>query len=172
MEPTLHFKLDLDAPIQEVWEAWTTEEGLRSFFSPLVNMDLRPGGPFEILFGDDAPEGQRGAEGMIVMAYKEPEFFSFTWNAPPELPEVRAHMSHVTLRFTALDEQRTRLDFKEDGFATGGQWDQRLAYFQRAWGEVVLPRLALRFAEGPIQWDAEIDLEPYKKLVATVSPKE
>ena len=168
MKAKVHFQLDLEAPIQEVWNAWTSEEGLRSFFSPMVNMELRPGGPFEILFGDDLPEGQRGAEGMMVMAYKEPEFFAFTWNAPPELAEIREHMSHVRIRFTALDEQRTRLDFKEDGFATGGQWDERVQYFERAWGQIVLPRLAQRFAEGPIDWGADSDLEPYRAMVKAI----
>jgi uncharacterized protein YndB with AHSA1/START domain len=169
MDPHVHFQLELPAPIQAVWQAWTTEEGLHSFFAPHINMQLRPGGPFEILFSLDGPEGQRGAEGMIVMAFKEPEFFSFTWNAPPDLDQIRSHMSHVVIRFTSLDEKRTQLDFKEDGFAEGGQWDQRLEYFQRAWGAVVLPRLALRFDQGPVQWGSELDLEPYKKLVKQIN---
>ncbi len=168
MEKLIHFQLDLDAPIQKVWQSWSTEEGLRSFFSPFINMELRPGGPFEILFSMEPPEGSRGAEGMIVLAYKEPEFLAFTWNAPPTLPDVRSHMTHVTIRLTPLNAERTRLDFKEDGFAEGGQWDERMEYFQRAWGHVVLPRLALSLAEGPVDWEAEIDLEPYRRLVKAV----
>ncbi len=172
MERVVHFQMDLDAPIQAVYDAWTTEAGLQSFFSPVVNLDMRPGGAYEIIFNPENPPGQRGAEGMIVMAFDAPTFLAFTWNAPPTLPEVRDHLSHVTLRFEALSDSKTRLDFKEDGFANGGQWDQRVDYFLSAWGEVVLPRLALRFAEGPVNWEGEINLEPYNILVRTISSKE
>ena len=172
MEKFVHFQLDLDAPIQAVYDAWTTEAGLISFFSPHVNIDLRPGGPFEILFNPENPPGQRGAEGMIVMAFQSPSFFAFTWNAPPSLPEVRDHLSHVTIRFAALNENKTRLNFKEDGFASGGQWDERIDYFLSAWGQVMLPRLALRFAEVPVDWESDIDLAPYLDLVKTIPLQE
>lgn len=168
MEKVVHFQLDLDASIQAVYDAWTTHAGLISFFSPQVNFELRPGGPFEILFNPENPPGQRGAEGMIVMAFQAPTFFAFTWNAPPSLPEVRDHLSHVTIRLEALSENKTRLDFKEDGFAAGGQWDERIDYFLGAWGKVVLPRLALSFAEGPVDWESDIDLAPYQQLIKTI----
>lgn len=172
MEPTLRFQLDLDAPIQAVWDAWTTEEGLISFFASAVNLDLRPGGPYEIFFFPENPPGQRGADEMIVLAFQAPTFLAFTWNAPGNLPEVRPHRTHVTIRLQALSASQTRLEFKEDGFGVGGQWDQRFEYFIGAWGEVILPRLAYRFDQGPVDWESEIDLEPYKHLVTTISPKE
>ncbi len=168
MGKIIHFQLDLDAPIQAVYDAWTTEAGLISFFAPAVNLDFRPGSAYEIFFNPENPPGSRGAEGMIVMAFDAPTFLAFTWNAPPTLPDVRDHLSHVTIRLEALNENKTRLNFKEDGFGEGGQWEERVDYFLGAWGEVVLPRLALRFAEGPVDWEREIDLEPYKKLVKAI----
>ncbi len=169
MARNVHFQIDLDAPIQQVWNAWTTQEGLISFFAPAVNLDLRPGGAYEIFFNPNNPPGTRGAEGMTVLAFQAPNFLAFTWNAPPTLDKVRDHLSHVSIRLEALNEKQTRLDFKEDGFGEGGQWEQRVDYFLDAWGAIVLPRLALRFAEGPVDWSSDIDLEPYKKLVKSLS---
>ncbi len=60
------------APPEAVWEAWTTEAGLTGFFAPAVNLDLRVGGAFEILFYPDRPPGQRGAEGTWLMAIEPP----------------------------------------------------------------------------------------------------
>ena len=68
----IEFEMELDAPIEEVWAAWTTEEGILSFFSPHCNVELKPGGPYEIFFDSDSPAGQRGGEEMIVLAYQEP----------------------------------------------------------------------------------------------------
>ena len=138
----------VEAAVEEVWKAWTTEEGIRSFFAPAANIDLRPGGRYEILFSSDSPPGLRGTEGCIVLAVDPERMLSFTWNSPPSLPEVRPHFTHVTLRFEAIGSTRTRLLFHQDGWGEGGQWDDSLAYFTRAWKEVVLPRLQKGFAMG------------------------
>ncbi len=166
-ERAIEFEMELDVPIEALWAAWTTEEGVLSFFSPACNVELRPGGPYEIFFNMDAPAGQRGGEEMIVLAFQEPSMLSFTWNAPPNLAEVRSQRSHVTIRFEALGEQKTRLHFREDGFGEGGEWNERFDYFVRAWGQVVLPRLAYRIANGPVDWTQDIDLAPFQAVVKT-----
>jgi len=78
---------------------------------------------------------------------------SFTWNAPPSIPEVRPQRTHVLLRFYAEGEERTRLTFHHDGWGIGEEWDRAYEYFSRAWPEVVLKRLQYRFDHGPLDWD-------------------
>jgi len=167
-ERAIQFEMELNAPIEEVWAAWTTEEGILSFFSPACNIELTPGGTYEIFFDTNSPAGKRGGEEMIVLAFQAPSLFSFTWNAPPSLAEVRDQRSHVTIRLEAIDESQTHLQFREDGFGEGGQWDERVDYFINAWGKVVLPRLAYRFANGPVDWEGEIDLEPFQHAVKRI----
>lgn len=141
------------APLERVWRAWTTEEGVTTFFAPACNIDLRPDGAYEILFDLDAPPGQQGGEGMRVLAVQPTSMLSFTWNAPPSLPEVRGQRTHVTLRFAALVDKRTLLRLHHDGWGDGGQWDEAFKYFERAWLQIVLPRLAYRFEHGAIDWE-------------------
>jgi uncharacterized protein YndB with AHSA1/START domain len=141
------------APLGEVWKAWTTGEGAVAFFSPGANIEARPGGPYEILFNLDAPEGLQGAEEMIVLAVQEPSFISFTWNAPPHLPDVRGQRTHVEVRLTPEGGKATRVDLVHGGWGTGGQWDEAFAYFSRAWPKTVLPRLVHRFENGPVDWE-------------------
>ena len=43
-ESVITSQIDVPAPLTEVWRAWTTEEGVESFFAPECNIDLRPGG--------------------------------------------------------------------------------------------------------------------------------
>ena len=149
---TIQCEVRVPAPIGAVWRAWTTEEGAVSFFSPAARIVAESDGPYEILFNPAAEEGSRGAEGMRILALQEPTFLSFTWNAPPSLPEVRGQRTHVDLRLEAIGPDSTRVQLIHGGWGTGGQWDEAFAYFSRAWARVVLPRLVYRFENGPVDW--------------------
>lgn len=153
MPKQIHLQVVISAPISEVWEAWTTEKGAKTFFAPDCRIDLRVGGAYEIYFDPSAPEGERGGEGLTILAIQGEKMLSFTWNAPPSLPEVRGQLTHVSVRFKPAGERTTLLSLEHDGWGEGGQWDQAFEYFTRAWGEVVLPRLQYRFELGPVDWD-------------------
>jgi uncharacterized protein YndB with AHSA1/START domain len=144
----------VDAGIDEVWDAWTTKDGIRSFFAPACNVDIRPDGPYEILFDLDAPPGDRGAEGMRVMSVQPKSMLAFTWSAPAHMPNIRLQRTHVVLRFREIDGAHTAVTLVNDGYGEGEEWDQALEYFSRAWNEVVLARLKYRFAVGPVDWSA------------------
>ena len=143
----------VEASADAVWEAWTTEEGIKTFFAPACNVDLRVDGLYEVLFAPDAEPGQRGAEGMRIMALQPKKMLAFTWNAPYYLPKVRIQLTHVVVRFTELPEGRTRVTFTHDGWGEGGEWDKAFAYFSRVWQDVVLSRLKHRFSVGPVDWE-------------------
>ena len=153
MHKQISCQIRIPAPVSQVWKAWTTEEGARTFFAPDCRIDLRVGGAYEMYFNPAAPEGKRGGEGLTFLAIQPERTLSFTWNAPPSLPEVRGQLTHVTLYFEPGEEGSTRLSLIHDGWGEGGQWDQAFEYFSRAWGEVVLPRLEHRFTVGPVDWD-------------------
>ena len=145
-------KVVVDARIDAVWEAWTTEEGLKSFFAPDCNLDLRVGGAFELLFDLDAEPGQRGSEGCTLLGIQPKAMLSFTWNAPPHLPNVREQLTHVVVRFRELSPATTEVTLTHDGWGEGKEWDEAYDYFTRAWNDIVLPRLAYRFSVGPVDW--------------------
>jgi uncharacterized protein YndB with AHSA1/START domain len=152
------------ANVHDVWQAWVSEAGVLSFFAPACRIDPRPGGAYEILFDLEAAPGQQGGEGMIFLSLQPPRMLSFTWNAPPELPEVRSQLTHVTIWLEPLDDQRTRVTLRHDGWGEGGQWEQAFEYFQRAWLKVVLPRLKYRFVVGPVDWENRPSLEELERL--------
>jgi len=140
------------AAVSQVWEAWTTEDGIRSFFAPACNVDLRVDGPFEILFDPGAEPGKRGAEGCRILAFQPGKMLAFTWSAPPHLAEARKQWTHVVLRFKEVDPGSTRVTIRHDGWGEGGEWDQAFDYFDTAW-DTVLRWLQYRFTEGPVDWD-------------------
>ncbi|NOZ08354.1 MAG: SRPBCC domain-containing protein [FCB group bacterium] len=142
------------ANLKQVWRAWTTADGIRSFFAPDCDIELKVGGRYEIYFNPSAKTGSRGAEGTRILGIQPCKMLSFTWNSPPHLKEVRWQYTHVTVRFEAVDAHHTKVTLVNDGYGEGGQWEESLAYFKRAWCQVVLPRLKNSFSSGPLDWDA------------------
>ena len=139
------------APVEAVFKSWSTSEGIASFFAPEAKVEPRSGGAFEVYINPYAAPGMKGADDMKVMAYQENRMISFTWNAPPNLPEVRAQRTLVIVRTQPVAEG-TRVTLTHVGWGDGGQWDQTYNYFDKAWGNV-LANLQKVHAEGkPIDW--------------------
>ncbi len=157
-EKAVYAEIKVNADLKDVWEAWTTEDGIKTFLAPECRVDLRPDGMYEIYFDLDAPPGERGGEGLRVLAVQPMQMFSFTWNAPPTLPEVRGQRTHVVLRFYP-EGGGTRVTLYHGGWGTGSEWDKAFDYFQSAWGRTVLPRLKYRFEHGPVDWDDPPSIE-------------
>jgi len=139
------------ATLDQTWEAWTTREGIRSFFAPAAEVEPRVGGAFHIHIDPGAAPGMKGADDMRFMALQPKKMISFDWNAPPHLPEARAQRTFVVVRFAAVDDRSTRVTLHHTGWGDGGQWDQTYAYFDKAWGNV-LGNLKKRFETGPYDW--------------------
>jgi uncharacterized protein YndB with AHSA1/START domain len=139
------------APVAAVWKAWTTSEGIVSFFAPEAVVEARPDGPFHIHMNPYGAPGLKGADDMRVMGVQENRMLSFSWNAPPHLAEARRQRTFVIVRLEPMGETETRVRLTHTGWGDGGQWDQTHAYFDRAWGNV-LANLQKRFAEGPVDW--------------------
>ena len=139
------------ATLDAVWAAWTTREGIVSFFAPDAVVDAKVGGPFQIYINPGAPAGMCGADDMRFLAVQPKKMISFDWNAPPSLPEARAQRTFVIVRFAPIDDKTTRVTLHHTGWGEGGEWDKMYAYFERAWGSV-LGNLKKRFETGPMDW--------------------
>ena len=130
------------ADINHVWQKWTTHEGLKTFFGVDNKIELRPGGPYEIYFLLENPPGTRGGEGNQVLSFLPREMLSFSWNAPPSIPEIRnhAHRTWVVVVFRELGPLKTEVTLKHVGWLDGEKWDETIAYFEKAW-DIVLNSL-------------------------------
>lgn len=149
------------APLSEVWRAWSTAEGAETFFAPEVTLELEPLGTLEVLWFPEAPAGQRGAEGLRVLAYVPERMLAFEWNAPPQFARARPERTFVVVELEPLAAAKTRVVLLHQGFAeqaqrapdAAGEWQEVRAYFEGAWRSV-LDSLEQRFASGPVDWQA------------------
>jgi uncharacterized protein YndB with AHSA1/START domain len=148
--------VDLEALIpgarEDVYRAYATADGWKSFLGIEARVQAVPGGSFEILFRPDAPPGERGSEGCTVLALVPGEMFSHTWNAPPRLPYAREHPTWVVVTFDAVAAKITRVRLRHLGFAEraagapdhAAEFQEARAHFQGAWPRV-LTALCERF---------------------------
>lgn len=121
----------------DVWSAWTSSEGIASWWNPPeTRIDLRIGGPFELLFAMDQPEGRRGSEGCQYLAYVPGEMVAFTWNAPPHLA-LRETNTWVVVTFAERSGTTTAVRLVHTGFLEGPEWDDYMDYFDNAWEHVL-----------------------------------
>jgi len=125
------------ATIEEVWEAWTTTDGAKSFFAENASVELKVGAPYEILFDMFAPEGKRGSEGCHVLSFLPPEMLTIEWNAPPDFGELRGQHTHVVILLEEIETRQTWMRLSQLGWGAGEKWDELYGYFDRAWDYVL-----------------------------------
>lgn len=150
-ERAIDKEIVVPATLDAAWNAWTTREGIITFFAPDAVVEPKVGGAFHIHINPLAEPGMKGADDMRFLAVQPKQMISFDWNAPPSLPEARAQRTFVIVRFAAVDDKNTRVTLHHTGWGNGGEWDKTYTYFDRAWGNV-LGNLKKRFETGPQDW--------------------
>lgn len=136
-EKAIEKEVVVKAPVEAAFRAWTSKEGIESFFAPEAVVEPRSGGRFEVYINPYAQPGLKGADDMRFLGFQQDRMVSFTWNAPPHLPAARAQRTVVILRFSPAGEGQSKVTLTHVGWGEGGEWDQAYAYFDKAWGNVL-----------------------------------
>ena len=155
-ERAIDEKITVKASVDEVWKAWTTTEGIKSFFAPDAKVELRVDGPFEIYMNPFGVPGMKGADDMRIIGFQEKKMLTFTWNTPPSLPEARKQRSVVIVRFISRGDLLTDVTLHHVGWGEGGEWDKAYDYFAKSWPNV-MKNLKKRFDDGPVDWKPWLD---------------
>ncbi|MFQ5983545.1 MAG: SRPBCC domain-containing protein [Woeseiaceae bacterium] len=136
---TLSKEVVVRASLDDVWNAWTTADGL-AFISKKSNVDLRLNGPYE-WFLDLGPDenGISGSEGSRILAYLPREMLAFSWTFPPDVPELRnaRETTQVVVRFTDQGNDSVLVRLDVIGWKDGEPWQRGYEYFDEAWGYVL-----------------------------------
>ncbi len=117
--PPLTASALLNASRKEIWDAWTTPQGIRSFLAPDCKIDLRVRGAYEIYFDPQAAPKDRGSIGSIILAIQPMEILSFSWCNPPSLPKIRWQYTHVSIYIHEINNNQRQVILLQDGWGTG-----------------------------------------------------
>ncbi len=134
--PAVGRSIDIQAPPSRVWRLLATQEGLRRWLQPELEIDLQPGGSYRML-GADQQTWISGVvlelipEGRLVLSWMEE---GTGW----------VHPGRLVIELTAI-ASGTRVNLVHDGFAGIGKpgWSETLnAYELGAERHRVLEKLA------------------------------
>ena len=137
----------VNAPVQAVWQAWTTTAGLKSWLAPHADIDLRLGGLMRAHYD---PKGTLGDPGTIenrVLAYEPERMLAIQVARAPENFPFKAEVGSMwtVLHFQPTAEGGTQLRIVGLGFGAD-EAAQRMKEFFRRGNAFTLQQLQKHFA--------------------------
>jgi uncharacterized protein YndB with AHSA1/START domain len=147
-DPRLRFELTVDAPVEEVWKAFTTKEGIESWMVPRGEIDLRVGGLMRTNYNREGSFDDPGAIAHRIMSFEPNRMMAFQVVKCPEGFEHEQVVKNTwsVLRLTSAGEGQTHVALAGAGLGEGPEADQMVKFFQ-AGNEWTLERLRKKFAE-------------------------
>ncbi len=147
-ERILRTEAVVHAPVSDVWNAFTTKEGLQAWMVPVAEVDLRLGGTLKTNYNPQAKIGDPGTIVHHILSYEPERMLSTRFDAPETAPaeaKLAAPKAWVVYRFEPLSEEETRVTVTMMGWGEGEDWDRSYAFFQKgnAWE---MEKLVQRFA--------------------------
>jgi uncharacterized protein YndB with AHSA1/START domain len=146
----------VNAPIEDVWAAFTTSAGWESWAVPFAHVDLRVGGIIETSYHADAKQGDTGNIHNRILSFLPYRMLSIqAVQAPPGFAYADLLASlHSVIEFETVDGSHTRVTISGVGYREGEGYDALLGFFREgnAW---TFERLKKRFDEGPLEWGTD-----------------
>jgi uncharacterized protein YndB with AHSA1/START domain len=142
----LDFEVVVPASRAQIWEAFTTPDGMKSWIAPEDKVDLAIGGDWKVGFKGSQPGGGN------VLAWLPEEMLTVHAMAPEWFPTVRKERTIAVFRFDSVDEKQTRVRLSQIGWKDGPEWDKAFDYLSKGNAQL-LNALYQRFAEGPVDWE-------------------
>ena len=146
-EKALIFEVTIPGPRAEVWQAFTTSDGLSTWLTPGATVDLRKGGEWTAHF----PGGKTG--GGTILGFVPEEEITMAAMAPERFPAVREERTTAKFQFVAKG-QSTVVRLFQTGWKSGDEWDKAYDYLAQGNAQM-LETLRRRFVSGPIDWEKE-----------------
>lgn len=138
----------VDAPVADVWRAFTTKAGLESWMVPHAEIDLKVGG--KMLTNYD-PKGSIGDAGTIentILSYDPERMFSIKATKPPEKFPYKEALNQMwsVIYFEPIEAQQTRIRVISMGFNDTEESKKMREHF-KAGNDWTVKKLQQKFAD-------------------------
>ena len=134
---TLVHETIIDAPIADVWNAFTEADEISTWMVPKADIDLRVGGLMRTTYNPEAALDGPEAIHHRILAFEPEKMIAYQVIKCPEGFEYAEliKQSWNVVSFESLGPNRTKIRGAGCGYKTGGAWDQMRAYFDEgnAW---------------------------------------
>ena len=133
-ERILVHELELEASVEEVWKAYTTDAGWMAWAAPAAAVDLRVGGTIRTAY-EGVTLGEEGTNTLHILNYVPREVLTLKADIGANWPEVLKQdgerLSNVIL-FDELGSERTRVRSYGIGYGDSAEYEELLQFFLRA----------------------------------------
>lgn len=152
---TIRLTSIVSASPEQVFQLWSTEEGVTKFFAPKARIGKRAGDPYEMIFEPEMdPDGSSfGTKGARLLKIEENHLLAFEWitfvatrdadTGPPYMPPEERNANplptwvEIEIEPLHSDSSKTEVRLTHYGFRSGGKWDASFVYFQKGWARVL-----------------------------------
>ena len=120
------------APVSEVWDAYTTDEGWRSWASPVVSIDLRIGGMIQTHYGQGAAIGDPGTNTLHILNYVPNRLLTLQAEVEERWPAIMKEDAHTLMNvivFEDLGGAQTRIQSYGTGYRDTDAYGELLDFF-------------------------------------------
>jgi activator of Hsp90 ATPase-like protein len=134
---------------KEVWKAFTTVEGLRTWIAPVVAIDLRVGGSLSTHYDKTATIGSPGTIRLGIMNYLEGELMTLKVKLTKQFGEkVCSEDQNLQeiIQIVPWTKGTTKVVSSMVGWGTGKEWDDAYDFFARG-NEWTYKQLVSRFSK-------------------------
>jgi uncharacterized protein YndB with AHSA1/START domain len=140
----------VEAPLDAVWAAWTTSEGLRSWMAPHAEIDLRVGGRMRANYNAQGTLGDPQTIENTVLSFEPKRMLSIKVAKPPAgfpFPNAIQRMWSIVY-VEAVAPGRTRVREVSLGFDADEESQKMRAFFNQG-NATTLKQLQRHFAKIP-----------------------
>jgi uncharacterized protein YndB with AHSA1/START domain len=143
-DKVLVLEVTVPAPVNAVWDAFTTSAGLSTWLTPGAVVDLKEGGEWTAHF----PGGSTG--GGTILSFVPEKELVVSALAPDKFPTVRATRTKAKFQFEGKGDT-TVVRLTQTGWKEGEEWVKAYEYLTVGNAQL-LATLHHRFVNGPIDW--------------------
>jgi len=147
----------VDAPIEAVWNAFTTKEGIESWMVPHAEIDLRVGGKMRTTYDPNGVIGDDSTIENTILSFDPPHMLSIKATKPPAdfpMKEAIKNMWSV-IYLDSVDSKRTRITVVGMGYGDDEASQTLRKHFDagNAW---TINKLQERFGKAPASQPIDI----------------
>ena len=136
----------VDAPVEQVWRAFTTREGAESWMVAHADVDLRVGGKMRTHYSKDGKLGDPGTIENTIICYDPQRMISIkNTRAPESFPFKKAIQEMWTvIYFEPVESGKTKVTCRGLGFTDDPESQQMRKFFERG-NQITMDALVARF---------------------------
>lgn len=136
----------VEAPVDEVWRAFTTKDGIESWMVAKTDFELRVGATWRTSYSKDSNLDDDGAIHATILAYDPGRMLSFRTVKPPKDFAFPAAIMRTwtVVYFEPVDAAKTKVTIRMLGF-TGDEESQKMRPFFERGNKFTLDALTKKF---------------------------